>query len=33
MVRFVLWNGGDEDPGYFLIDPGCVGLYSECIVA
>jgi dihydrodipicolinate synthase/N-acetylneuraminate lyase len=28
MVRFVLLSGGDEDPGYFLIDPGCVGVYS-----
>jgi hypothetical protein len=28
MVRFVLSSGGIEDPGYFLIDPGCVGVYS-----
>jgi hypothetical protein len=27
MVRFVLWNGGDEDSGSFLTDSGCVGLY------
>ena len=33
MVRFVLQGGGDEDPGYFLIDPGCVGVYSICTVA
>jgi dihydrodipicolinate synthase/N-acetylneuraminate lyase len=28
MVRFVLYSGGDEDPGSFLIDSGCVGVYS-----
>ena len=27
MVRFVLQSGGDEDPGYFLTDLGCVGVY------
>jgi hypothetical protein len=33
MVRFLLWNGGDEDPGSFLTDLGCVGVYSYCIAA
>jgi hypothetical protein len=28
MVRFVLSGGGIEDPGYFLIDPSCIGVYS-----
>jgi hypothetical protein len=28
MVRFVLSGGGIEDPGYFLIDPGYIGVYS-----
>jgi hypothetical protein len=33
MVRFVLHSGGDKDPGSFLTDSGCVGVYSVCIVA
>jgi hypothetical protein len=33
MVRFILWNGGDEDPEFFLIDLGCIGVYSDCTVA
>ena len=27
MVRFILQSDGDEDPGYFLKDTGCVGVY------
>ena len=33
MVRFILWSGGDEDPGYFFIDSGCIGVYSDFIGA
>jgi hypothetical protein len=27
MVRFILWNGGDEDLGSYLIDMGCNGVF------
>jgi hypothetical protein len=33
MVRFVLYSGGDKEPESFLIDSGCVGVYSICTVA
>jgi hypothetical protein len=28
MVRFVLYSGGDEDPGSFLTDSGCIGVFQ-----
>jgi hypothetical protein len=27
MDRFVLWDDGNEDPGYLHIGPGCDGVF------
>jgi hypothetical protein len=29
MDRFILWDDGNEDPGYFHIDLGCDGVFMS----